>query len=117
MYKYYKFARHLLLGPRGLPIVGNIFDVKRLVDETKFYSHTWCRLADIYGPIVGLKLGMAELLVIVSGKDAVTEMLNRSEFDGRPNGFLHRYRTGGIRRGVIFTDGDVWRDQRRYYLL
>lgn len=88
--------------------------MKRLVNETKFYSHAWCRLADIYGPIVGLKLGMAEPLIIVSGKDAVVEMLSRPEFDGRPNGFSYRHRTGGVRRGIIFTDGGIWRDQRRY---
>ncbi|XP_011056303.1 PREDICTED: probable cytochrome P450 305a1 [Acromyrmex echinatior] len=103
-------------GPRGLPIVGNILDVKRLVDETKFYSHAWCRLADIYGPIVGLKLGIAEPLIIVSGKDAVIEMMSRPQFDGRPNGFVHKLRTGGKRRGVLFTDGDIWRDQRRFVL-
>ncbi|KAL6267703.1 hypothetical protein P5V15_000774 [Pogonomyrmex californicus] len=103
-------------GPRGLPIVGNILDVKRLVDETKFYSHAWCRLADIYGPIVGLKLGISEPLIIVSGKDAVVEMMGRPEFDGRPDGFIHRFRTGGERRGVLFTDGDIWRDQRRFAL-
>ncbi|XP_070151844.1 methyl farnesoate epoxidase [Polyergus mexicanus] len=103
-------------GPRGLPIVGNIFDVKRLVDETKFYSHALCRLADTYGPIVGLKLGIAEPLIIVSGRDAVIEMMGRPEFDGRPDGFLYKHRTGGERRGIIFTDGDIWRDQRRFIL-
>ncbi|XP_011156577.1 methyl farnesoate epoxidase [Solenopsis invicta] len=103
-------------GPRGLPIVGNILDVKRLVDETKFYSHAWCRLADIYGPIVGLKLGIAEPMIIVSGKDAVIEMMSQHQFDGRPNGFVHKLRTGGERRGVMFTDGDMWRDQRRFVL-
>lgn len=90
--------------------------MKRLVDETKFYSHAWCRLADTYGPIVGLKLGTAEPLIIISGRDAVIEMMSRPEFDGRPHGFLYKHRTGGERRGVIFTDGDIWRDQRRYFL-
>lgn len=104
-------------GPRGLPIIGNILDVKRLVDETKFYSHAWCRLADTYGSIVGLKLGIAEPLIIVSGRDAVVEMLGRPEFDGRPHGFLYRHRTGGERKGILFTDGNVWRDQRRYMFL
>ncbi|XP_072754318.1 methyl farnesoate epoxidase [Anoplolepis gracilipes] len=103
-------------GPRGLPIIGNMFDLKCLVDETNFYSHAWCRLADTYGPIVGLKLGIAEPLIIVSGRDAVVEMMGRPEFDGRPHGFLYKHRTGGERRGVIFTDGDIWRDQRRFVL-
>lgn len=90
--------------------------MKRLVEETKFYSHAWCRLADTYGPIVGLKLGI-EPLIVVSGRDAVVEMLCRPEFDGRPHGFLYKHRTGGERRGILFTDGDVWRDQRRYIFL
>lgn len=94
-----------------------MLDVKRLVDETKFYSHAWCRLADIYGPIVGLKFGIAEPIIIVSGKDAVTEMMSHPQFDGRPNEFLYKLRTGGKRRGVAFTDGDIWRDQRRYFAI
>ncbi|KAL6440501.1 hypothetical protein ACFW04_003193 [Cataglyphis niger] len=110
------FAKCFIQGPRGLPIIGNILDVKRLIDETKFYSHAWCRLADIYGPIVGLKLGIAEPLIIVSGRDAVVEMMGRSEFDGRPDGFIFKHRSGGERRGIIFTDGDIWRDQRRFVL-
>lgn len=93
--------------------MGNILDLKRLVGGMKLYSHAWCHLADTYGPIVGLKLGISEPLIIVSGRDAVIEMMGRPEFDGRPNGFLYRHRTGGKRKGVIFTDGDVWRDQKR----
>lgn len=116
MYKKKKTKNKQLAGPHGLPIVGNIFDIKRLVSETKFYSHAWCRLADTYGPVVGLRLGIAEPIIIVSGKDAVIEMMNRPEFDGRPDGFMFRHRTGGKRRGVIFSDGTVWRDQRRYCL-
>ncbi|EFN67203.1 Probable cytochrome P450 305a1 [Camponotus floridanus] len=43
-------------------------------------------------------------------------MLGRPEFDGRPHGFLYKHRSGGERRGILFTDGDVWRDQRRFVL-
>ncbi|KYM98161.1 hypothetical protein ALC62_11152 [Cyphomyrmex costatus] len=43
-------------------------------------------------------------------------MMSRPQFDGRPNGFIHKLRTGGERRGVLFTDGDIWRDQRRFVL-
>ncbi|KAK9302697.1 hypothetical protein QLX08_005417 [Tetragonisca angustula] len=103
-------------GPRGLPFIGNIFDIARLVNETKYYCDAWCRLADKYGPVVGLRVGFDEPLIIVSGKSAITEMLNRSEFDGRPNGFLYKHRSGGIRRGILFTDTDVWHSQRRFAL-
>ncbi|OAD51864.1 hypothetical protein WN48_04274 [Eufriesea mexicana] len=103
-------------GPRGLPFVGNMFDIAKLVKETKFYSNAWCRLAERYGPVVGLRLGFDEPLIIVSGKPAITEMLNRPEFDGRPDGFMYRYRSGGIRQGILFTDTDVWHSQRRFSL-
>ncbi|XP_012254145.2 methyl farnesoate epoxidase-like [Athalia rosae] len=101
-------------GPRGLPLVGNILDLKRLVEETKFHYRAWNRLAESYGAIVGLKLGLSEPMIIVSGKEAVTEILNREEFDGRPDGFIFRHRTQGVRRGVIFTDGTIWKEQRRF---
>nr|XP_003702355.1 PREDICTED: probable cytochrome P450 305a1 isoform X3 [Megachile rotundata] len=103
-------------GPRGLPIIGNILDVVNLVKETKSLSDVWCRLAEKYGPVVGLKLGFDEPLIIVSGKAAITEMLHRSEFDGRPNSFLFKFRTGGTRQGLLFTDTNVWHSQRRFIL-
>ncbi|XP_015517474.2 methyl farnesoate epoxidase [Neodiprion pinetum] len=103
-------------GPRGLPLVGNIFDLKRLVRDTKFHYRAWSRLAELYGPVVGIRLGFSDPMIIVSGKEAVTEMLNREEFDGRPDGFLFRHRTFGARRGIIFTDGTTWKEQRRFSL-
>ncbi|XP_066583638.1 methyl farnesoate epoxidase-like [Prorops nasuta] len=105
-----------LSGPVGLPIIGNVLDVKRLVDKTKFHYLAWEHLAKDYGPVVGLRLGLAEPLILVSGRKAVLEMLSRQEFDGRPLGFMFRFRTGGIRRGVIFTDGQAWTDHRRFAL-
>lgn len=101
-------------GPRGFPILGNILDIAKLVKETKFYSNVWCLLAEKYGSVVGLRLGFDQPLIIVSGKAAITEMLNRPEFDGRPNGFLFKFRCGGTPQGLLFTDADVWNNQRRY---
>ncbi|XP_012346799.1 methyl farnesoate epoxidase-like isoform X2 [Apis florea] len=43
-------------------------------------------------------------------------MLNRSEFDGRPSGFLYKYRCGGMQQGILFTDTDIWHSQRRFTL-
>ncbi|XP_046141021.1 methyl farnesoate epoxidase-like [Osmia bicornis bicornis] len=103
-------------GPRGLPIIGNILNIVKLVKEAKCYSNVWCRLYEMYGPVVGLRLGFDEPLIIVSGKAAITEMLHRSEFDGRPNGFLFKYRSGGTRQGLLFTDTNVWHSQRRFTL-
>lgn len=68
----------------------------------------------MYGPLVGLKLGLDEPLIIVSGREAVLKVLSRREFDGRPNGFMFKHRTLGKIRGVLFTDGQVWLEQRRF---
>ncbi|KAF7990345.1 hypothetical protein HCN44_000150 [Aphidius gifuensis] len=101
-------------GPKGLPIVGNLFDLKNLVDKFGSHGAAWCQLANEYGPVVGLRLGFGNPLIIISGYDAVMEMLNRREFDGRPNGFIFSHRTHGKKRGVLFTDGKTWTDQRRF---
>ncbi|XP_015114454.1 methyl farnesoate epoxidase [Diachasma alloeum] len=103
-------------GPRGLPFVGNILDVQNLVKQTGSHGIAWCQLAKQYGSVVGLRLGLADPLIIVSGREAVMEMLGRQEFDGRPNGFIFAHRTMGERRGVLFTDGKIWNDQRRFSL-
>ncbi|XP_034952123.1 methyl farnesoate epoxidase-like [Chelonus insularis] len=103
-------------GPLGLPFVHNIFDLKNLVQKTGSHGNAWCQLAKEYGSVVGLRLGLADPLIIVSGRDAVMEVLRRSEFDGRPNDFMFTRRTMGKKRGILFTDGKVWNDQRRFSL-
>ncbi|XP_015607062.1 methyl farnesoate epoxidase [Cephus cinctus] len=103
-------------GPRGLPLIGNILDLKRIIKKTKYLGDAWCQLAKDYGSVVGLRLGFSDPLIIVSGREAVLEMLNREEFDGRPEGYMFRLRTLGQTRGVLFTDGEIWKDQRRFAL-
>ncbi|KAL2721856.1 methyl farnesoate epoxidase-like [Vespula maculifrons] len=101
-------------GPPGLPIIGNILDIKRLMKKTKFQAHVWCYLAKMYGPIVHLRLGFGYTFIIISGREAVIEMLSRAEFDGRPNNLEIQLRTGGEPRGLIFTDGKRWSEHRRF---
>nr|CAD7428811.1 unnamed protein product [Timema monikensis] len=102
--------------PSWLPVLGNLLHLKRLVQTTGFHHLAWERLSQQYGPVVGLKLGMTPPLILVSGHRAVTQTLNMEELDGRPDGFVFRFRTMGERRGVIFTDGEVWKEQRRFSL-
>nr|XP_033330748.1 methyl farnesoate epoxidase-like [Megalopta genalis] len=103
-------------GPLGLPIVGNLFDIAKLVRREKISANIWNQLAEKYGPVFSVKLGIQEPTIIVSGIDAITEMLNKPEFDGRPNGFMFKYRCGGTPHGILFTDSGIWHSQRRFAL-
>lgn len=58
----------------------------------------WCRLADMFGSVVGLRLGR-DLIVIVSGYELVKQVSTREDFDGRPDGFFFRLRSFGERLG------------------
>ncbi|XP_015429007.1 PREDICTED: LOW QUALITY PROTEIN: methyl farnesoate epoxidase-like [Dufourea novaeangliae] len=111
---HFRRPRRFPPGPRGLPILGNLLDIAKLAKKEKLYCDTWCRLADQYGPVVGLRLGFKESMIIVSGKEAVTIMMNRPEFDGRPNGFMYKYRCGGKMQGLVFTDSDFWKGQKKF---
>lgn len=91
----------------SIPRIGNILNIARLVNQTKYYADTWCRLTEKYGPVVGIGLAFDKTLIIVCRKSAVTEMLNCPEFDARVNGFLYKFRSGGIRQEILFIDTDI----------
>nr|CAD7458650.1 unnamed protein product [Timema tahoe] len=113
---FQRFTPKLPVCPSWLPVLGNLLHLKKLVQTTGFHHLAWERLSQQYGPVVGLKLGMTPPLILVSGHRAVTQTLNMEELDGRPDGFVFRFRTMGERRGVLFTDGEVWKEQRRFSL-
>lgn len=100
-------------GPKWLPLIGNLLLVLQLLKIYKFYYLVWNFLAQKYGPVVGLKLG-ANKLIIVSGKDLIKDFYSCEAFDGRPDGFFFRMRSFDKRLGIVFTDGEVWEEQRRF---
>ncbi|GBP04261.1 Probable cytochrome P450 303a1, partial [Eumeta japonica] len=53
---------------------------------------------------------------MVNGLDANKEMLYNENIDGRPKGIFYQTRTWGERRGVLLTDGELWKEQRRFLL-
>lgn len=38
----------------------------------------------------------------------------KEEFNGRPDGFFYRMRTGNKRLGIVFNDGEIWHEQRLF---
>ncbi|XP_069701115.1 methyl farnesoate epoxidase-like isoform X2 [Periplaneta americana] len=102
-------------GPMWLPVLGNLLWFRQQKTVLGYYHFVWSSLYTQYGPVVGLRLGR-DRIVIVSGYDAVRDVLLREEFDGRPDGFFFRLRTFGKRLGVVFTDGPGWLEQRRFCL-
>ncbi|CAG9763050.1 unnamed protein product [Ceutorhynchus assimilis] len=102
-------------GPAFAPIVGNLIYYKNRHKVLGYHHEVWLELAKNYGPVVGLKLGR-NLIVSVAGPEAVKEVLSREDFDGRPDGFFFRLRTFGKRLGIIFSDGQLWKKQRKFSL-
>lgn len=91
----------LVLGPTWLPILGSALTIRSIRRQTGYLYRTTIYLAELYGPIVGLKVGK-DRQVVCCGYNAVKEMLTKEEFDGRPQGPFYETRTWGIRRGIFY---------------
>lgn len=101
-------------GPRWLPLLGNLLDLKRLVRKLGSQHAAFEALCEEYGTaVLGLRLG-SDLVVVASGYEAVTEVLTSDVFLGRPDNFFMRLRTMGTRKGITTTDGALWSEQRRF---
>lgn len=66
--------------------------------------------------ILGIYLGDFPSIV-VNDLNIAKEVLVRTEFDGRSDLFLARLRERNFqRRGIFFTEGPNWKEQRRFVL-
>uniref|UniRef100_A0A182S588 Cytochrome P450 n=1 Tax=Anopheles funestus TaxID=62324 RepID=A0A182S588_ANOFN len=102
-------------GPPRLPLLGSYPFLLALN-----YNHLHraaAKLTELYqSKLVGFYLGPLPA-VVVNDHGTVRQVLQRSEFDGRPDLFLARLRDEQYaRRGIFFTDGDSWREQRKFFL-
>ncbi|KAK7791197.1 hypothetical protein R5R35_009363 [Gryllus longicercus] len=101
-------------GPPRLPVWGSYW-LLLLQDACWLYRSAWA-MADRYASkVIGFYLG-AFPTVVVHGPELTREMFNRAEFAGRPDTVLTRVRAFGKRRGLFFTDGAFWVEQRRFAL-
>ncbi|XP_023940890.2 probable cytochrome P450 303a1 [Bicyclus anynana] len=105
-------------GPKWMPIVGSAIEVNKMREKTGYLYKSVKQLAAIYcqgEPLIGLKIGK-DRIVMVNTVEANKEMLNNEDIDGRPKGIFYQTRTWGKRRGVLLTDGELWKEQRRFLL-
>lgn len=102
-------------GPKWLPIVGSTLEVKKARVEAKYLCKAAQNLTKQYcnRGVLGLRVGV-DRIVITSDNDSIKEMLMNEDIDGRPKGIFYEARTWGERRGLVMTDEDIWKDQRRF---
>ncbi|MDH5834361.1 cytochrome P450 [Luteimonas kalidii] len=96
-----------LPGPRGLPLVGNLFQLRET--DQHLVMEDW---ADEYGPMYRIRLGPYRILMVAD------PLLVEDAFKRRPDTFRRMSTVEGIARGLkaagVFTaEGDEWRRQRK----
>lgn len=97
-------------GPRGLPIMGNLFTI----DQNRAHE-SMTQLAERYGNVYSLRMGQ-ERMVVLNGFDILKEALvtQGDSLADRPDLPLQIDRAH--RLGVIASSGNLWKQQRRFAL-
>ncbi|MCW5659044.1 MAG: cytochrome P450 [Burkholderiaceae bacterium] len=97
-----------LPGPRGWPLVGSLFQLRRDVIHQDI--ERWCGR---YGPLFRLRIGRREL-VVLSDHALIADVL-RDRPDGwrRTQTLQQVSREMGLKPGLFGAEGDSWRAQRR----
>ncbi|XP_012515205.1 PREDICTED: cytochrome P450 2C19-like [Propithecus coquereli] len=98
-------------GPTPLPIIGNMLQV-----DVKDIGKSFTNFSKVYGPVFTVYLGMKPTVVLY-GYEAVKEALidHGEEFSARGHFPVAERINKGL--GVIFTNGDRWKQIRRFTLM
>jgi cytochrome P450/NADPH-cytochrome P450 reductase len=91
-------------GPRGLPLLGNIFDL-----DAHNPIDALVRMAGEYGPLFKLNVP-GGMRLFVSGPELVDEICDEQRFDKQVGGGLSNLRRGGMSNGLFTsrTDDPLW---------
>ncbi|XP_024147433.1 cytochrome P450 2K4 isoform X1 [Oryzias melastigma] len=97
-------------GPRPLPIIGNLLqiDLKRPYKTFEEFSRT-------YGPVFTVFLGGQKVVVLAGYKTVKNALINRDEEFGERS-IPHIFHELSKGHGVLWTNGDTWREMRRFAL-
>ncbi|XP_060706604.1 cytochrome P450 2K1-like isoform X2 [Hemiscyllium ocellatum] len=97
-------------GPTPLPLIGNLhqLDLKKL-------GWSLTGLAEKYGSVFSVEFGPSKA-VVLTGYDAVKDALvnHADQFSGRPH--LPIFDTVSFQSGVIFSNGKLWRENRKFVI-
>ncbi|XP_037834548.1 cytochrome P450 2K1 [Kryptolebias marmoratus] len=98
------------LGPRPLPVFGNLFqvDLKRL-DQSLF------NLSKTYGPVFQVYFGPKKVVVLAGYRTVKEALLNQAEEFGNREitPLFYDFNQG---HGIVFSNGDSWKEMRRFAL-
>ncbi|XP_076949670.1 cytochrome P450 83B1-like [Bidens hawaiensis] len=96
-------------GPSGLPIIGNLHQLR----TNHLSNHLW-QLSKLYGPLMSLRLGRVQA-VVVSSAQMAKEVLKTNDtlFCSRPVFTGQRMITYGYKGLVLTPYNDYWREMRK----
>ncbi|KAF3834880.1 hypothetical protein F7725_027438 [Dissostichus mawsoni] len=97
-------------GPRGLPIVGNMFSV-----DYQRTHESMTELAGTYGDVYSLRMGQS-WMVVLNRFEVLKEALvtQGDSLSDRPDLPLFVDISSGL--GIVFSNGNTWKQQRRFAL-
>ncbi|KAJ4942813.1 hypothetical protein JOQ06_005325 [Pogonophryne albipinna] len=97
-------------GPRGLPIVGNMFSV-----DYQRAHESMTELAGTYGDVYSLRMGQS-WMVVLNRFEVLREALvtQGDSLSDRPDLPLFVDISSGL--GIVFSNGNTWKQQRRFAL-
>ena len=93
-------------GPRGLPVVGYL----PFLNPSHPYT-TLTKLTETWGKVFTLRMGSVDCVVLADNK-IIKELFSLEAVSGRPPLFL--FSEILEQSGIIFSQTEVWREQRRF---
>lgn len=89
------------VGPVSWPFFGNVSLVRQLSQKHGGQHMALLELCKLYkSPVISLRLGKNNTMV-VSGSEAIAEVLNGEEYSGRPWNYFIKMRNMGKKKGKV----------------